>query len=88
MSARTPEQAAEDREASELATALFRTIASLGKSNTVAVNAAAGLLGFMVSVTARPGQEQAVMRIMARQARDQMDLQLRLKALGHTVGNA
>jgi hypothetical protein len=88
MSDRTPKQQAEDREASELATALFNTIASLGKSNTVAVNATAGLLGLMVSVTAQPGQEAALMRAMARQARDQMDLQLRLKALGQTVGNA
>ncbi|MBX9750878.1 MAG: hypothetical protein K5Q68_14920 [Roseococcus sp.] len=88
MSARTPEQLAEDREASDLATALFNTIVCLGKSNTVAVNAAAGLLGLMVSVTAQPGQEAAVMRAMARQARDQMDLQLRLRALGQTVGNA
>ena len=88
MSARTPKQQAEDRDATDLAGCLYRTLMTLEKSDTVLVNAVAGLLGALVASTAEPGKEEALMRMMASQARDQMRLQLRLRALGQTVGNA
>jgi hypothetical protein len=88
MSARTPEQLAEDREATDLASSLYRTLVTLEKSDTVLVNAVAGLLGALVMHVAEPGKEEAVMRMMASQARDQMRLQMRFRALDRTVGNA
>lgn len=88
MSDRTPKQLAEDREATELATSLYRAVMTLEMSDTVLLNAVAGLLGALVAATAEPGDEEATMNLMMTQAQAQMQLQLRHQQLARTVGNA
>lgn len=88
MSARTPEQQAEDREATKLATSLYRVVCATGLPPIVTVNAAAGLLGALVAQHAPRGEEDYVMREMATQAREMMERQLQQLAIGEPVGRA
>ncbi len=91
MSARTPEQLVEDQAATHLAQSLVNTLARMRVAPNVAVNALAGALGCYVAMAAQ-GEDQAseLMREMATQAREEMEMQLaiqRAEAAG-VVGHA
>lgn len=89
MSARTPEQLAEDRMASALAQGLLRSLSGMRVAPEIACNALAGALGAYVAMAVQDeDQAKQLMRLMATQAREQMELQLRMIAMGRTVGNA
>lgn len=80
MSARTPEQLAEDAAASRLAQGLVNTLVKLRVDPAVGTNALAGALGAYVAMAAQDeAQAQKLMRLMARQAREQLDLQLAMR---------
>lgn len=91
MSARTPEQLQEDQAASQLAQCLVNTLVKMRVAPLVAVNALAGALGAYVAMAAQNGEQaDTLMRAMATQAREQMELQLamqRAEASG-VVGHA
>lgn len=80
MSTRTPQQAAEDLEATRIAQSLISTFAALRVDPLIAVNALAGALGAYVAMAATEANAPALMRLMATQAREQMEVQLRLLA--------
>lgn len=89
MSHRTPEQLAEDQAATNLATNLVNTMLRLRIDPHVAVNALAGALGAYVAITSKDeATAKSALRTMATQAREQMELQLRLRAMGEPVGHA
>ncbi|MEI6160139.1 MAG: hypothetical protein WCP77_09920 [Roseococcus sp.] len=91
MSARTPEQLHEDQVATRLARSLVNTLAHMRVAPQVAVNALAGALGAYVAMASqRPEQADELMRAMATQAREQMEMQIaiqRAEASG-VVGHA
>lgn len=91
MSARTPEQLAADSEATNLAQSLVNTLVKLRVDPNVGVNALAGALGAYVAIATRNETDAAaLMRLMASQAREQMELQIaiaRADAAG-VVGHA
>lgn len=91
MSARPPEQLAQDRAATCLAQSLVNTLCKMCVDPTVGANALAGALGAYVAMAAPDdAQAEALMRLMASQAREQMEMQLaiaRAEASG-VVGHA
>jgi hypothetical protein len=89
MSARTAEQLAEDEAATVLAQGLIKAVVNMAAPPHVVVNALAGALGAYVAMASHDeAQAKQLMRLMATQAREQMELQFRLRALSHTVGSA
>jgi hypothetical protein len=76
MTARTTEQEEKDRAASHLATTLVNILAKLHVDTEVGANALAGALGAYVAVASTDdAQAKAMMRLMATQAHEQMELQ-------------
>ena len=78
MSKRTPEEQTQDAEASCLAQSLINTLLRMRVDPTVGANALAGALGAYVAMAAQDGQAEALMRLMATQAREQMEQQLKI----------
>lgn len=86
MTGPTPEQLERDRAASHLATTLVNILAKLRVDPEVGANALAGALGAYVAMACTDeAQAKAMMRLMASQAHEQMELQravLRANQLG------
>ena len=77
---RTPEQKqAQDAEASCLAQSLVNTLVRMRVDPTVGANALAGALGAYVAMAADQNLAPEMMRLMARQAREQMEMQLAIQ---------
>lgn len=78
MSTRTPEELKQDAEASALAQSLIDTLIRMRVNPTVGANALAGALGAYVAMAAESDTARQMMRLMATQAHEQMEQQLKI----------